>query len=306
MNTLLWVAVTASRLEEIAAWCQLAPELEPERRSAWRQFFAEDDPRPVRYWPGAGDQTSKMRRFLGWFMFDHQGTAGQRPAALAARALYDGSAQEEAVRAVEGARFVLAIVASVMSGRSLLLEIERERFEIRDRRLSRSFTAGLSVVAHLVPTGRRGEWLVGPGWLEWPFQLGPNMRKDLHKLQMDPLTLERVLQSRASEEAERRPAPPQDTSLEDAVARMTAAAHAVGRIPLVMRPAEWSALVVKHMATTDLNAFTQEIFDRAGAAESIEELDRWLQLAMNIWNNTPQPDRGGKTAHELVREARRE
>lgn len=295
------MAVSASQVEEIATWCQMTPGLTAERQQAWRWFFDEDDPRPPRYWPGAGDHTSRLRRFLGWFMFDHELPEGDRPAARAVRALYRGAAQDEALVAVAGARFVLAIVASVLPGRSVLLEIEDERFEVRDRRWSRSFTAGSSVSAHVVPTGRRGQWLPGPGWLEWPIQFGPHMREDLRTFQMDPRAVERLLQSRTGAEDEHHPVPPQDQTLEDAVARMTAAARAAKLTRLVMSAPEWEALVISHMGDADVTAFTQEIVERVGSAESVEDLDRWLQLAMNIWNTTPQPDRGGKSAYELLR-----
>lgn len=55
------------------------------------------------------------------------------------------------------------------------------------------------------------------------------------------------------------------------------------------------------MGNADVTAFTQEIVERVGDTASVEDLDRWLQLAMNIWNTTPQPDRGGKSAYELLR-----
>ncbi len=200
---------------------------------------------------------------------------------------------------------MLAIVTSVLPGRSVLLELEEERFEIRDRRWSRSLTAHSAVSAHLVPTGCPGQWLPGPGWLEWPLRIGPHMREDLRKFQVDPLGLERLLQSRASVE-ERRPMPPQDATLEEAVARMSNAARAAGLPRLIMSARDWEALVVKHMGGgSDFTAFTQEIVDRVGTADSVDDLDRWLQRAMNIWNTTPQPDRGGKSAYELSRRGTR-
>jgi hypothetical protein len=294
------MAVTASQVEEIATWCQVSPDLERERQHAWRRFFDEDDPRPARYWPGAADYTSRVRRFLGWFMFDHDLPEGDRPAARAARALYRGAVQAEALRAVDGTRFVLAVVASVLPGRSVLLEVEAERFEIRDRRWSRSLTPHASVSAHLMPTERRGQWLVGPGWLEWPIRIGPHMRDDLRSFQVDPLAVERLLQSRAGTADEQRPLP-QDATLEEAVARLTTAAQAAGVTRLVMSASQWQALVTRHLAAADVNAFSQEIMHRAGNAGSLDDLNQWLQLAMNIWNTTPQPDRGGKSAYELAR-----
>ena len=299
------MAVTATQVEEIATWCQLTPELEDERQEAWRRFFDEDDPRPPSYLPGAGDHGSRLRRFQGWFMFDHALPDGERPAALAVRALYRGAAQETALRAVDGTRFVLAIVTSVLPGRSVLLELEDEHFEIRDRRWSRCLTAHSAVSAHLLPTGRPRHWLAGPGWLEWPIRIGPHMREDLRKFQMDPLGVERLLQSRARAEDERRPMPPQDATLEEAVARMTNAARAAGLPRLIMAARDWEALVVRHMGGPDFTVFTQEIVDRVGSADSVDKLNRWLQLAMNIWNTTPQPDRGGKSAYELSRRGTR-
>jgi len=41
---------------------------------------------------------------------------------------------------------------------------------------------------------------------------------------------------------------------------------------------------------------------RVGDVPSLDELNRWMALAMNIWNTTPQPDRGGRTAQELSSE----
>ncbi len=234
-------------------------------------------------------------------MFDHELPVGDRPAARAACALYRGAAQEEMLDAVAATRFVLAIVRSVLPGRSVVLELQDERFEIRDRHWSRSFTAGSSVSAHLVPTGRRGQWLPGPGWLEWPIKIGPHMREDLRTFQMDPLAVERLLQSRTGAGDAHGPVPPQDATLDDAVARMTAAAGAARLTRLVMSVPEWQAIVVRHMGGPDVTAFTQNIVERVGKDESIEDLDRWLQLAMNIWNTTPRPDRGGKTAYELAR-----
>jgi hypothetical protein len=295
------MAMTATQLEEIAAWCELTVDLTEERRHAQRQFFDEDDPRPVQYWPGAGDERSRLRRFLGWFMFDHELSGGEPAAARAARALYRGPAQEEVLRAVSGTRFVLAIVASVLPGRGVLLELEDERFEIRDRMWSRSFTPQAAVVAHLVPTGRPGQWLAAPGWGEWPIRFGPHMREELRKFQTDPLDVERLLQSRELPENEGLPLPPQDTTFAQAVARMTAAARAAGLTRLVMSAARWEVLVAKHMRGPDFNSFTEKVMERVGDVKSVEDLDRWLQMALNIWNNAPQPDRGGKSANELLR-----
>ena len=63
---------------------------------------------------------------------------------------------------------------------------------------------------------------------------------------------------------------------------------------------EWRRLVLQQMAGTDPNAFVAEIMRRAGRVADIDDLNRWFALANNIWNATPQPDRRGKSAYELV------
>jgi len=123
------------------------------------------DPRPTRYWEGAGDYNARMRRFLGFFAFSCKLPEGDSPGIRAAKALYRFSNREETLQAVSGARYLMALVSGVVSGQGIWLELEDERFEIRDRRWSRLLSVGDAVVAHLVPTGRRGQWLPGPGWL---------------------------------------------------------------------------------------------------------------------------------------------
>jgi hypothetical protein len=293
------MAVTASQLEEIAAWCGTNRELTVEREQARRLFFAEDDPRPTHYLEGAGDYNARMRRFLGWFSFSYKLPDGESPGLRAAQALYRFSNREETLQAVSSARYVLAIVSSVVSGQSVSLELEDERLEVRDRCWSRLLSIDDAVAAHLLPTGRRGQWLPGPGWLQWPVRLGPNMRQNLRQFQPDPISVERLLQMR--EEPRDRVPWPQDEALEKAVARMTAAAEEAGLPQLVMSVPEWEALVVSYLHNPGANAFAQEIIDRLQGIDDLDELNRWVQLAANIWNATPQPDRDGKTALELAR-----
>jgi len=92
---------------------------------------------------------------------------------------------------------------------------------------------------------------------------------------------------------------PQDSTLEEAVARFTSAATEAGRPGLVMSVDDWRALVLRHMADTDPNAYFQDVLARVGPASSLDDLNVWLALANNVWNATPQPDRGGRTAAEL-------
>ncbi|HVB63802.1 MAG TPA: hypothetical protein VNE17_03655 [Nitrolancea sp.] len=97
--------------------------------------------------------------------------------------------------------------------------------------------------------------------------------------------------------------PPVQT-LAQAVAAMTAAARREGRARLILSEDEWIALVLRHMYGPDPRSFTQEIIDRVGQAANITALNRWLMLATGIWNATPQPDRDGKSANELLAEER--
>lgn len=294
-----------SQLEELVAWCSTFQELADIRKDARRNFFGEDDPHPVRYWPGAADATAKQRRFMGWFMFHFALPDGRSPAEFAAERLYKGQDLEGVLKAVRGHRYVLAVITSAIPGQGLFLELEDERFEVQSKALSRMFSRGTALVIHLVPS-RPGLWLPGPGWMEWPTVLGPNIRKALKRVQPDPISVERLLQMRST--GVTGPAPgehPKDATLEQAVARMTEAAEAKGKTALVMSVEEWRALVLKHLNNSDMAAFSQEVIRRVGNVESIEELNRFLSLATNIWNATPQPDRGGRTAYELLEEEKR-
>ena len=81
---------------------------------------------------------------------------------------------------------------------------------------------------------------------------------------------------------------------------MTVAANAAGRAELVMDVETWRELVLQQMSGSDPNAFFQGIIGRLGNLCDIDELNRWLGLANNIWNATPQPDRGGRTPLEMA------
>ncbi len=47
--------------------------------------------------------------------------------------------------------------------------------------------------------------------------------------------------------------------------------------------------------------FYQYVLDLADSVAGEEVANEIVGLASNIWNNTPQPDRGGKTALHLAR-----
>jgi hypothetical protein len=126
------------------------------------------------------------------------------------------------------------------------------------------------------------------------------MQRELKKFQPDPIQIERLIQGRASDPDGASPeAYPQDTTLEAAVASMTAAAKKAGFPSLVLPVEEWRRLVLLHLDDTDPGGFFQEIVGRLPSAPNLDDLNLWLALANNIWNTTPQPDRGGRTALEL-------
>ena len=290
----------ASQLEDIGTWCVTSRELATLRAQARREFFGDDDPRPVDYWPGAGDPISRERRFVGWFMFDFHLPDGRSPAELAAASLLPAGELTDALDALGRTRFVLAIVVSSDLSRSTFLELEDERFEVRSSTWAQVMTRGRAVVSHLVPVRQRF-WLPAPGWLEWPVVIGPNMRRELKNFQPDAMQVERLFQQRTADASSTPPPPhPQDATLPEAVARMTGAANAAARAELVMDVETWRELVLHHMSGSDPNAFFQDIIERLGSLSDIDELNQWLGLANNIWNATPQPDRGGRTALEMA------
>lgn len=296
------MALTASLVEQIAAWCAGSEVLADIRAKARSEYFGYDEPGEIHYMEGTGDVTSRERRFLGWFMLTFKMPDGQSPAELAAAAILSGSELASALDSLKGARPVLAMVAMVNPGRGLILRLEDEEFTVENRQLSRLFNRDDAIYAHIIPAGRRG-WLVGPGWLSWPVGIRPGMQAMLKKFQLDPIELERFLQQRKDPSKERpKVERPQDSSLKAAVARMTKAAKAEDRRSLIMTPAQWKKLVVPYITSSQINEFIKEIIKRVGAVESVEAANKWIGLAMNIWHNTPQPDRGGKSPFEISRE----
>jgi len=289
-------------VEQLAEWCLRSDTLADDRATARRDFFGYDETGEARYMEGAGDVTSRERRFLGWFALTFKLPDGRCPAEVAAAAILSGSDLTSAIDSIKGSRCVLAMVAMVNPGRGLILRLEDEEFTIDNRQLSRLLNRDDALYAHIIPAGRRG-WLVGPGWLQWPIGIMPGMQAMLKKFQLSPIELERFLQQR-KDPAEDHPRAelPRDSSLKSAVTRMTKEAKAKGQTNLVMTMAQWKKLVLTHMKSSQINDFSNDIVKRVGKVDSIDELNKWLGLAMNIWNNTPQPDRGGKSPFEISRE----
>jgi hypothetical protein len=297
------MALTANVVEQLAAWCATSDVMADVRANARNEFFGYDEPGKVDYMEGAGDVTSRERRFLGWFMLTFKLPDGRSPAELAASAIIlRNSELTYVIDALKKTRHVLAMVAMVNPGRGLILRLEDEEFTVENRQLSQLFNRGDAIYAHIIPAGRRG-WLVGPGWLQWPIGILPGMQAMLKKFQLNPIELERFLQQRTEPSKDRPKIElPRDVTLRAAVARMTKEAKANGRTNLVMTTAQWKKLVLSHMKSSQINDFSQDIINRVGKVKSVEEINKWLGLAMNIWNNTPQPDRGGKSPNEISRE----
>jgi hypothetical protein len=294
------MALTPTQLEDLVKWCAMSEELRVARDGARETFFGNDAPSPAQYWPGTGDPTSRSRRFLGWFMLDVRLPDGLQPAEVAAQHICEGEILAQATAAIRGARFVTAAIATILPGRGALLEVEGEHFEVRSRAWAQMMHRDRTVMAHLLPI-RQDLWLPGPGWLEWPIALGPGMKRELKTLfQPTPVEVERLLQGRARAGGDRAPAAqPEDATLAEAVARMTRAAEAQGRGGLARSPEAWESLVLRYLHDADTTAFFQDVIDRVGPVEHVEELNGWLALARNIWNTTPQPDRNGQTAYQL-------
>ncbi len=296
------MTLNAKILEQMAEWCLRSDTMADIRATARRDFFGYDEPGEARYMEGAGDITSRERRFLGWFALTFKLSDGRSPAEVAAAATLSGSELTSAIDSLKGSRYVLAMVAMVNPGRGLILRLEDEEFTVDNRQLSRFLSRDDALYAHIIPAGRRG-WLVGPGWLQWPMRIMPGMQAMLKKFQLSPIDLERLLQQRfeSSKDCPKIELP-RDSSLEAAVARMTKAAKAEARQSLIMTSAQWKKFVFSHMKSSQINDFSKEIVDRVGEVNSVEEINKWLGLAMNIWNNTPQPDRGDKSPFEISRE----
>jgi hypothetical protein len=299
------MALTASMVEQIAAWCVTSDVLADVRAKARNDIFGYDEPRPVKYMAQTGELNGRERRFMGWFGFNFRLLDGRRPAELAALDLVKGAGLAEltsVTKSIQGARFAMAIVTMVMAGKGVYLELQDEEFEVTSRILSQELRKADALCAHLMPVGR-GRWLVGPGWLVWPTRLGPNMRSRLKQFQLDPILLERFLQQRSSSPEEKEKFHyPKDNNLDEAVARMTAAAMAEGRDKLIKSAKEWQTLVLSCMQSKDLNIFSNKVIKWVGLVSSLDDLNKWLALAMNIWNNVPQPDRGNRTANEMFAE----
>lgn len=294
--------LTASMVEQLAEWCSRSDALADIRSRARSDYFGYDEPGEVKYLTGAEEVNSRERRFLGWFAFSFRLPDGKYPSEQAAAAMLKGDDLAAALKSVQSSRYVMAMVAMVNPGRGMVLSLEDEEFELTSCQLCRVFKKGDTICTHIIPVGR-GRWLPGPGWLLWPIRVMPGMQASLKSFQLSPIDVERFLQQRRTEPSEesKKVEYPRDATLDAAVARMTEAAQAEGRKELIMAADEWKRLVISYMMSDKIAEFGKEIVSRVGEVDSAEDINRWLALAMNIWNTTPQPDRGGKSAYEIGR-----
>jgi hypothetical protein len=92
------------------------------------------------------------------------------------------------------------------------------------------------------------------------------------------------------------------TSLAEAVTRLTEIARADGRDDLIRPLSEWEAHVQRYIVNADFIGFMEEAGGFLAADEAA--LQEWSDLLTNIRNTTPQPDRGGLTALQLLKEKR--
>jgi hypothetical protein len=268
------------------------------RSKARSDFFGYNEPGTIKYMGDAGEINGRERRFSGWFGFTFKMPERKHPCELAAEALLTGGELTQALKSVQGTRFVMAIVTMVKPGKGVYLELENEEFEVDSRLLGQNLYKDDALCAHLIPISR-GRWLVGPGWVVWPARLGSGIRSRLKNFQLDSIQLERFLQMRTSDDEKPKAKPPSDSNLKEAVVRMTAAAKAAGKEKLIKSEGEWTALVLTDMHSPDINKFSQRVMEWVGNTSSLDDLNNWLALALNIWNNTPQPEKGNRTANEL-------
>jgi hypothetical protein len=74
-----------------------------------------------------------------------------------------------------------------------------------------------------------------------------------------------------------------------------------GRRPeLTLSEESWSSIVLSYLEEMDANGFYSMITECADPVD-IDETQIWMDHASDIWNHTPQPDKGGKSA-SLVEE----
>ena len=94
------MTLNTNMVEQLAEWCLRNDTLADIRATARRDFFGYGEPGEARYMEGAGDVTSRERRFLGWFALTFKLPDGRCPAELAATAIFSGSELTSAIDSI--------------------------------------------------------------------------------------------------------------------------------------------------------------------------------------------------------------
>ena len=289
------MAIRFSDLEQLGMWCANAEEMEDALEEAAAIFFEADEEGVGEYAEGGADYASVGRRFIAWFMFGHTLPGGERPAEIAARNVFKRRRLDEALAAIAGVRYVVGGLTAVHPDRAVFVQVGNERLEIRDKRLADPSTRGATLFSWVLPVRPR-VWIPGPGWMVMPLSLGPSFQDSMNLMQWNPVDAELLLRNPASPE-------PGGTTFEEltlveAVNRMTKAAKADRRPALMMTVTEWEQLVLRYMQSHDNASFFEHVAELVGGDVDLDGLNLWIGRAQDIWNSTPQPDRGGRTPLE--------
>jgi hypothetical protein len=324
-------------LEKWIDWCSRAPELTKARNQAWRVFFDLDDPSPIEYIDISGALENRERRFLSWFCLNYSLPNDPLPIEQAIRALVLEPKRTAATELVHRSRYLLGVVKDIFpatrnagaktsgplgSPQAFFLQVNREQLGVYSTTSNASLQQGEGVILHLVPNGSGG-WVAAPGWVRWPISITPALRRQLRGLRLSPLQVERYLQNRPiimvvhKNTAED---PPSDrkcsvrgssphllsSGLEEAVQRMSEAARELDEEGLLLSAEEWKNLVLPYLIREKPSPqhYIQQLLNRVHKNADSEILNRVVDLAMDIWNHTPQPDRAGKSAYQLALENR--
>jgi hypothetical protein len=295
------MALSGLTVELLARWCMETESLANIRSKALGEFLGYSEPGTINYSEDVGDPVSKERRFMGWFSYYFRLSSGHHPAVLAAQSILKESEAKSASIAIEKAMYILGVVSMIIPGKGFYLELQDQEFEISNKYLSGIFYKEETICAHILPSGYK-HWVVGPGWVSLPIHCGKGLRANLKQMQMSPVQVERFLQQRPDKQIDPQPEHPRDTTLAEAVNRMTQAAQTAGETKLILSIDVWTGLLIEFMKSEKVTALSEYIVGKLIKHASIEDVNKWLALGSNIWNNAPQPDRGNKSANEIIAE----
>ncbi len=316
-------------LEKWIDWCARTPELATARNQAWRAFFDLDDPIPIEYIDISGTLENRERRFLSWFCLNHLLPDDTLPIEQAIGALVLEPKRLAAKELVHRSRYLLGVVKDILpaarsSGapQAFFLQVNREQLGVYSTTANTGLQRGEGVILHLVPNGSGG-WVAAPGWVRWPISITPALHRQLRGLRFSPPQVERYLQSRpiimvvhksgvenpqGDRKGSIRGSSPRlpSTGLAEAVQRMSEAARELDEEGLVLSAGEWQDLVMPYLIREKPSPqhYIQQLLTRIHKMADSETLNRVVDLAMDIWNHTPQPDRAGKSAYQLALESK--